>query len=126
MFDGLKHTDETRQKMSESAKRIWEQRKMERTADSNDINYTKTDPEKISYNNNKACYQSLAEPKKIDMQKIKIRADIERLIYNYVLMGKIENETAVRIVSFIDEAIGGGNLQGTKGKIIDFPKKNNQ
>jgi len=60
------------------------------------------------------------------MQKIKVRADLERMIYNYVLLGKIENETAVRIVSFIDEAIGGGNLQETNGIIIDFPQTNNQ
>jgi hypothetical protein len=57
----------------------------------------------------------------MDMQKIQVRADLERMVYNYALLGKIENDTADKIVSFIDLTIGGGDLPEPCGKVIAFP-----
>jgi hypothetical protein len=57
----------------------------------------------------------------MDMQKIQVRADLERMVYNYALLGKIDNDTADKIVSFIRLTIGGGDLPEPCGKVIDFP-----
>ena len=37
----------------------------------------------------------------MDIQKIKGRAELERMVYNYALLGMIENDTATKIVSYI-------------------------
>jgi hypothetical protein len=57
----------------------------------------------------------------MDMQKMKVRADLERMVYNYALLGKIENDTADKIVSFIGLTIGGGDLTEPRCRIIAFP-----
>jgi hypothetical protein len=57
----------------------------------------------------------------MDMQKMQVRADLERMVYNYALLGKIENDTADKIVSFIGLTIGGGNMPEPCGRIIVFP-----
>lgn len=57
----------------------------------------------------------------MDMQKLQVRADLERMVYNYALLGKIENDTAAKIAAFIGHTIGGGNPPEIRGKIITFP-----
>jgi len=60
----------------------------------------------------------------MDMQKMQVRADLERMVYNYALMGIIENEAATKIVSFIGLTIG-GNMPEPRGRIIAFPVPQN-
>jgi hypothetical protein len=48
----------------------------------------------------------------MDLEKIKIRQDLSRMVYNYCLTGKINNFEAKRIVAFIDSEIGGGGFTG--------------
>ena len=57
----------------------------------------------------------------MNMQKMQVRADLERMIYNYALTGQIENDTADKIVSFIGLTIGGNDLPETQSRIIVFP-----
>ena len=57
----------------------------------------------------------------MNVQKLQVRADLERMVYNYALLGKIDNITADKIVSFIDLTIGGGDMAEPRGKIIAFP-----
>ena len=58
----------------------------------------------------------------MDMQKIQVRADLERMVYNYALLGKIDNEAADKIVTFIRLVIGNDDLPKQRGKIIAFPR----
>jgi hypothetical protein len=57
----------------------------------------------------------------MEMQKIQVRVDLERMVYNYALLGKIENDDATKIVSFIGLTIGGGDQPEVRGRIIAFP-----
>jgi hypothetical protein len=57
----------------------------------------------------------------MDIQKIQSRANLERMVYNYALLGKIENDTATKIVSFIGNMIGGGEPPRRESNIIYFP-----
>jgi len=57
----------------------------------------------------------------MDMQKIQARAELERMVYNFAIMGMIGNDAATKIVSFIGDTIGGGDLPEVRGKIIAFP-----
>ena len=55
------------------------------------------------------------------MQKIQARADLERMVHNYALLGKIDNETADKIVTFIRLVIGNEDVPKQQGKITSFP-----
>jgi hypothetical protein len=45
----------------------------------------------------------------MDLQKIKVRQDLARMVYNYVLAGKLTEEQSDSITGHIDNTIGGGN-----------------
>jgi len=125
MFDGMKHTDETRLKISKSIKRSWKRRKREKAANGNSKeNECVTKPSAAQEENLRNLVRNLPVTQE-DMQKIQVKADLERMVYNYALLGKIENDTATEIVSFIDAAIGGGDFREIDGwgKIIAFPQK---
>jgi hypothetical protein len=59
----------------------------------------------------------------MDLEKIRVRQDLERMVINYFLMGKIEEGQSSEIIDFIDRTIGGGFLPvpSFKGKTIIFP-----
>ena len=61
----------------------------------------------------------------MDIQKIQVRQDLERMVINYFLVGKISKEQSDRIASYIDDVIGGGFFpepaQGVK--VISFPER---
>ena len=59
----------------------------------------------------------------MDIQKIHVRRDIERMVINYFLMGKISKEQSNRIINYVDDVIGGGCFPKPeqRGKIIHFP-----
>lgn len=61
----------------------------------------------------------------MDIQKIQVRQDLERMVINYFLMGKISKEQSDRIASYIDDVIGGGFFpEPAPGvKVISFPKR---
>ena len=60
----------------------------------------------------------------MDIQKIQVRLDLERMVINYFLVGKISKEQSDRIASYIDDVIGGGFFpKPAPGvKVIPFPK----
>jgi hypothetical protein len=61
----------------------------------------------------------------MDLQKIRVRQDLERMVINYFLMGKISREQADKIADYVDGVIGGGCLPEPaqrEGKIIYFPE----
>jgi hypothetical protein len=60
----------------------------------------------------------------MDLQKIRIRQDLERMVINYRITGDITDEQSEAICNFIDTQIGGGEFSqpGTVGRrIIPFP-----
>jgi hypothetical protein len=57
----------------------------------------------------------------MNLEKIKVRNDLKRMVYNYVLAGKIGDSQADQITGFIDNAIGGGELELETGKVLNFP-----
>ena len=62
----------------------------------------------------------------MDLQKLRVRKDLERMVINYFLRGEITEDQSSRICDYIDSTIGGGNYpkpgQGKKGSyIIPFP-----
>jgi hypothetical protein len=57
----------------------------------------------------------------MDMQKMQVRTELERMVYNFALLGKIENDTATELVSLIGVTIGGDESPELRGKIIVFP-----
>jgi hypothetical protein len=64
----------------------------------------------------------------MDLEKIKIHQELSRMVYNYCLMGKINNRGAGRIVAVIDDEIGGGETEiishiqtSNGGKVYLFP-----
>jgi hypothetical protein len=60
----------------------------------------------------------------MDAQKMSVRADLERMVLNYLLMGRIENREADQIISCLDRAIGYAPApeEPRRGKVIPFPK----
>jgi hypothetical protein len=59
----------------------------------------------------------------MDLAKIQVRQDLERMVINYFLLGKISKEQSDKIADYVDSVIGGGYLpEPTRGeKIICFP-----
>jgi hypothetical protein len=59
----------------------------------------------------------------MDLEKIRVRQDLERMVINYFLMGKISEEQSNRIADYVDTVIGGGYLPepSSKSKTIIFP-----
>jgi hypothetical protein len=59
----------------------------------------------------------------MDLEKIKVRQYLERMVINYFLMGKISKEQSDKIADYIDSVIGEGFLPepGQGEKIICFP-----
>jgi hypothetical protein len=59
----------------------------------------------------------------MDLQKIQVRQDLERMVTNYFLMGKISREQSDMITHYVDDVIGGGCFPKLirEGKIITFP-----
>jgi DNA-directed RNA polymerase alpha subunit len=60
----------------------------------------------------------------MDIQKMQVRADLERMVYNYRLMNRIETYEADQIISCLGRVIGSmPEPQAARlGKIIPFPK----
>jgi hypothetical protein len=58
----------------------------------------------------------------MDIQKMQVRADLERMVYNYCLMDRIKNSEADQIIRCLDGIIGPMPEPQTVGKIIPFPK----
>ena len=60
----------------------------------------------------------------MDLHKIRVRQDLERMVINYRIMGDITEDQCARICDYIDNTIGGGALsQPIKPKlsVIPFP-----
>jgi hypothetical protein len=59
----------------------------------------------------------------MDIQKMQVRADLERMVYNYCLMDKIKTSEADQIIAFLDGIIGPipKPQAAQRGKIIPFP-----
>jgi len=62
----------------------------------------------------------------MDMEKIRVRQDLSRMVMNYCLRGSITEDQSTRICNYIDSAIGGGNLpqpyiSKKGGAVIPFP-----
>jgi hypothetical protein len=59
----------------------------------------------------------------MDLAKIQVRQDLERMVINYSLMGKISKEQANKIADYVDTVIGGACLPepDPEEKIIYFP-----
>jgi hypothetical protein len=62
----------------------------------------------------------------MDMEKIRVRQDLSRMVINYYLRGNITEGQSALICDYIDSAIGGGNLpqpgRGRQGRaVIPFP-----
>ncbi|MDR0496627.1 MAG: hypothetical protein LBH42_03330, partial [Treponema sp.] len=61
----------------------------------------------------------------MDMQKMQVRADLERMVINYFLLGEITEDQSADICNFIDNTIGGSYFpepgERQKGAIIPFP-----
>jgi hypothetical protein len=58
----------------------------------------------------------------MDIQKMQVRADLERMVYNYCLMDRIKTSEADQIISCLDRIIGPMPESQAAGKIIPFPK----
>jgi DNA-directed RNA polymerase alpha subunit len=60
----------------------------------------------------------------MDIQKMQVRADLERMVYNYCLMDKIKTSEADQIIACLDGIIGPmpKPQAAQRGKIIPFPK----
>jgi hypothetical protein len=58
----------------------------------------------------------------MDIQKMQVRADLERMVYNYCLMDRIKTSEADQIISCLDRIIGPMPKPQAAGKIILFPK----
>jgi hypothetical protein len=54
-------------------------------------------------------------------QKLQARAELERMVYNYALLGIIDNGVATGIASFIGNMIGSGEPPRRENNIIYFP-----
>ena len=54
---------------------------------------------------------------------MQVRAELERMVYNFALVGKIENDAATKIAAFIGITIGGDDEP--RCRIIPFPSSVN-
>jgi hypothetical protein len=61
----------------------------------------------------------------MDIQKLQVRADLERIVLNYSLMNRIKTSEADQIISCLDRVIGSmPEPQAARlGNIIPFPLK---
>jgi len=63
----------------------------------------------------------------MDLEKIRVKKDLERMVINYRITGDITEEQSEKICNFIDGTIGGGNYpkpgRGEYKSIIQFPTK---
>jgi len=60
----------------------------------------------------------------MDIEKIAVRNQLNRMVWNYCLMEKISDEIASKITACINSEIGGGDLKKeVGGKVIEFPKQ---
>jgi hypothetical protein len=60
----------------------------------------------------------------MDMERFTTREQLNRMVWNYHLLGKIEKGTAEKIMGYIDLQIGGGYLEREAGgRVILFPQK---
>jgi len=61
----------------------------------------------------------------MDLQKIRVRQDLERMVTNYFLRGEISEEQSNQICTQLDRIIGGGFIpkpgRGDHAKVITFP-----
>ena len=62
----------------------------------------------------------------MDLQKIRVRKDLERMVINYRIRGDISEDQCAQICDYIDRTIGGGfyprPAQGKQGRaVIPFP-----
>ena len=62
----------------------------------------------------------------MDLKKIRVRKDLERMVINYFLRGEISENQSTLICDFIDNTIGGGNFpqpgRSKQGRtVIPFP-----
>ncbi|MDR2178512.1 MAG: hypothetical protein LBP20_10820 [Treponema sp.] len=59
----------------------------------------------------------------MDLEKIQVRLDLERMVNNYFITGKLSPEEACCITSYLNGVIGGGQFPKpeAKGNIIYFP-----
>jgi len=56
----------------------------------------------------------------MDIEKIKVREELNHLVWNYYLLGKIPRGTADRIMAYNNILIGGGEREG---RVIMFPQR---
>jgi hypothetical protein len=57
----------------------------------------------------------------MDMRKLQVRADIERMVINYSLMNMIETQEADRIIAILDSVLGRMPARPAGQYIIPFP-----
>ena len=58
----------------------------------------------------------------MDLQKIRVRQDLKRMVINYYLRGEITEDQSTCICDYIDSSIGGGFLPKETGRtVIPFP-----
>ena len=62
----------------------------------------------------------------MDVEKIRVRQDLERMVINYFIRGDITEDQSARLCDLIDNTIGGGNFpepyRGKQGRaVIPFP-----
>jgi hypothetical protein len=60
----------------------------------------------------------------MDIQKTRVRVDLERMVYNYCLIGRIETNEADQIISCLNRVFfyAPTPQAAQRGKIIPFPK----
>jgi hypothetical protein len=60
----------------------------------------------------------------MDLEKMKTSSELTQMVWNYFLLKRIEEVTAINIMCYIDSQIGGGKLERqASGKVIVFPQK---
>jgi hypothetical protein len=67
------------------------------------------------------AFRILLEVLKMDMRKLQVRADIERMVINYSLMNMIETQEADRIITILDSVLGRMPARPAGQYIIPFP-----
>ena len=56
----------------------------------------------------------------MDIEKMKVREELNQLVWNYYLLRRLPEETANRIMAYINVIVGGGEREG---RIIKFPQR---
>jgi hypothetical protein len=60
----------------------------------------------------------------MDLEKMRTSSELTQVVWNYFLLKRIEEKTAINIMCYIDSQIGGGKLERqASGKVIVFPQK---